>query len=139
VPAAVYSRAMRARALVRGQILAAFEKCDALLCPTNLKPPGLIEEVREVVRSEADIAQRIILRRISTHPFSAANVPALAMPMGFTQSGLPLSLQIAAKPFAEATIYRIGHAYEQATSWHTRHPVLDATTQAARIPEAAMR
>lgn len=130
VPAAVYSRAMRARAVVRSQILAAFERYDALLCPTNLKPPGSIDDTREVVRSEADVAQRIILRRISTHPFSVANVPVLAVPMGFTPAGLPLSLQVAGRPFAEATVYRIGHAYEQATSWHKRHPVLEETTRA---------
>ncbi|HWP89800.1 MAG TPA: amidase family protein, partial [Burkholderiales bacterium] len=135
VPAAVYSRAMRARAVVRNQILAAFDRYDALLCPTSLKPAGLIDEAREVVRSAEDMAQRIILRRISTHPFGVANVPTLAVPAGFTQAGLPLSLQIAGKPFAEATIYRVGHAYEQATPWHTRHPALAETTRAARVIE----
>ena len=135
VPAAVYSRAMRARAVVRNQILAAFDRYDALLCSTSLKPAGLIDEAREVVRSAADMAQRIILRRISTHPFGVANVPTLAVPAGFTQAGLPLSLQIAGKPFAEATVYRVGHAYEQATPWHTRHPALAETTRAARVIE----
>ena len=134
VPAAVYSRAMRARAVVRQQILDAFKRCDALLSPTSLKPAGLIDDVRETVRSREDMAQRIFLRRISTHPFSIANVPVLAVPAGFTVGGLPLSLQIAGKPFAEETIYRIGHAYERATSWHTWHPVLEQTT---RVQQAA--
>jgi aspartyl-tRNA(Asn)/glutamyl-tRNA(Gln) amidotransferase subunit A len=128
---------MRARAVVRKQILDAFEHYDALLCPTNLKPAGLIDDAREVVRSAQDMAQRIILRRISTHPFSVANVPTLAVPAGFTEGGLPLSLQIAGRPFAEATIYRVGHAYEQATPWHTRHPVLEETTRASRVAEVA--
>jgi aspartyl-tRNA(Asn)/glutamyl-tRNA(Gln) amidotransferase subunit A len=44
-------------------------------------------------------------------------------------------LQIAGKPFAEATVYRVGHAYEQATPWHTRHPALAETTHAARVVE----
>lgn len=127
VPASVYSRAMRARAVVRGQILAALEKWDALITPTHLKPPGLIEETREKVESKADVAQRLILRRIGTHAFGAANVPTLALPMGYTESGLPYSLQIAGKPFAEETVYRIGHAFEQATPWHERHPDLERT------------
>jgi aspartyl-tRNA(Asn)/glutamyl-tRNA(Gln) amidotransferase subunit A len=127
VPAAIYSRAMRARAVVRGQILGALEKHDALLCPTSLKPPALIDDAREKVESQADVAQRLILRRISTHPFGTANVPTLALPMGFTSADLPLSLQIAGRPFAEETVYRIGHAFERATSWHTRHPNLDQT------------
>ena len=127
VPAAIYSRAMRARAVVRGQILDALKEHDALLCPTNLKPPALIEDAREKVESQADVAQRLILRRISTHPFGTANTPTLAVPMGFTGDDLPLSLQIAGRPFAEETVLRIGYAYERATPWHARHPDLGRT------------
>jgi len=127
VPAAVYSRAMRARAVVRRQILDALNRYDALLSPTNLKPPALIDDAREKVESKADIEQRLILRRISTHPFGVANTPTLALPMGFTGDDLPLSLQIAGRPFAEETIYRIGHAFEKATPWHARHPDLECT------------
>ncbi len=127
VPAPVYSRAMRARAVVRGQILSALESWDAPISPTHLKPPGLIEDTREKVESKEDVAQRLILRRIGTHAFGAANVPTLALPMGFTAGGLPYSLQIAGRPFAEETVYRVGHAYERATPWHERHPDLDRT------------
>ena len=77
-----------------------------------------------------DVAQRLILRRITTHPFGTANVPTLAVPMGFTSEGLPLSLQIAARPFAEEAVYRIGHAYERATQWHAQHPDLERTLRA---------
>jgi aspartyl-tRNA(Asn)/glutamyl-tRNA(Gln) amidotransferase subunit A len=126
VPAPVYSRAMRARALVRGQVLDALKDWDALICPTHHKPAGLIDDTREKVESQADVAQRLILRRIGTHTFGASNVPTLALPMGFS-GGMPLSLQIAGRPFEESTVYRIGHAYEQATPWHTRHPDLERT------------
>jgi aspartyl-tRNA(Asn)/glutamyl-tRNA(Gln) amidotransferase subunit A len=126
VPAPVYSRAMRARAVVRGQVLEALKQWDALICPTHPKPAALIDDAREKVESKADVAQRLILRRIGTHTFGAANVPTLALPMGFS-GGLPLSLQIAGRPFAEETVYRIGHAYEQATQWHTKHPDLERT------------
>ncbi len=84
------------------------------------------------MKSKADVTQRLILRRISTHPFGVANTPALALPMGFTRDGLPLSLQIAGRPFAEETVYRIGHAFERATLWHQRHPDLDHTLADAR-------
>ena len=87
----------------------------------------MIDDAREKVESKADIAQRLILRRITTHPFGTANVPTLAVPMGFTNDRLPLSLQIAARPFAEETAYRIGHAYESATEWHAQHPDLERT------------
>jgi aspartyl-tRNA(Asn)/glutamyl-tRNA(Gln) amidotransferase subunit A len=49
-------------------------------------------------------------------------LPALALPSGFTTSGLPVSLQLAGRPFDEATVLRAGYAYEQATEWHTRRP-----------------
>jgi aspartyl-tRNA(Asn)/glutamyl-tRNA(Gln) amidotransferase subunit A len=124
IPAAVYHRAMRARALVRGEVLEVMGGVDALLSPANLNPPGRIDATREKVGSEADMAQKIILRRISTYPYSIANVPALAVPAGFTRSGLPLSLQVAAKPFDETTVFRVAHAFERATPWHTRHPDL---------------
>jgi aspartyl-tRNA(Asn)/glutamyl-tRNA(Gln) amidotransferase subunit A len=50
--------------------------------------------------------------------------PVLALPNGFGRGGLPLGMQIVGRPFDEATILRIGHAYEQATDWHTRRPAL---------------
>src|SRR5205085_6248570 len=50
--------------------------------------------------------------------------PVLALPNGFGRNGLPLGMQIVGRPFDEATILRIGHAYERATEWHTRRPAL---------------
>ncbi|MBY0266221.1 MAG: hypothetical protein K2W84_07400, partial [Burkholderiales bacterium] len=130
IPAAVYHRAMRGRVLVRNEILAALASVDALVCPTNLHPPGRIEASRETVDSEDAMQQKVLLRRISTYPFSMANVPALALPMGFTTNGLPLSLQIAGKPYAEAMVLRIGHAYEQASPWVGQRPDLEALDSA---------
>ena len=60
--------------------------------------------------------------RSNMPPFNMAGLPALAVPCGFTEAGLPLSLQIAGRPFDEATVLRAGHAYEQATDWHRRRP-----------------
>jgi aspartyl-tRNA(Asn)/glutamyl-tRNA(Gln) amidotransferase subunit A len=58
----------------------------------------------------------------NTAPFNVTGLPALALPCGFTAKGLPLSLQLAGRAFDEATVLRVGHAYEQATDWHTRRP-----------------
>jgi aspartyl-tRNA(Asn)/glutamyl-tRNA(Gln) amidotransferase subunit A len=136
VPAAVYSRAMRARALVRGQILDAFADFDALISPTNPAPLKRIEEAREVVETPADMVKNVLsTERLCNVPYSIANVPAIAVPMGFSSSGLPLSLQIAARPFDEETVFRIAHAYERATGWHEMHPDLEQTV--ARAPISA--
>ncbi|MDP6403537.1 MAG: amidase family protein, partial [SAR202 cluster bacterium] len=48
--------------------------------------------------------------------------PAIALPCGFSDAGLPISLQLAGRPFDELTVLRAAHAYEQATDWHTRRP-----------------
>jgi len=49
-------------------------------------------------------------------------VPALALPGGFDTRGMPIGLQLVARPFAEETLLRIGHAFQQATDWHLRAP-----------------
>jgi aspartyl-tRNA(Asn)/glutamyl-tRNA(Gln) amidotransferase subunit A len=62
--------------------------------------------------------------RQSRAPFNITGSPALSVPTGFSKSGLPLAMQIVGKPFSEALIYRVAHAYEQATEWVTMHPTL---------------
>jgi aspartyl-tRNA(Asn)/glutamyl-tRNA(Gln) amidotransferase subunit A len=49
----------------------------------------------------------------------------VSIPCGFTQGGLPIGLQLIGKPFDEAMLLRVAHAYQSATDWHTRHPDLD--------------
>jgi aspartyl-tRNA(Asn)/glutamyl-tRNA(Gln) amidotransferase subunit A len=61
--------------------------------------------------------------RSNMPPFNLTGQPTLALPCGFSGSGLPLSLQLAGRPFEEATVLRVGAAYERATEWHRRHPV----------------
>ena len=52
--------------------------------------------------------------------------PVLSLPNGFGRNGLPLGMQIVGRPFGEEALLRVGHAYEQATEWHTRRPRLVA-------------
>ena len=60
-----------------------------------------------------------------TTPFNVLGGPALAQCIGFTADGLPLSMQIVGRPFDEATVLRAAYAYESATPWRGRRPVLD--------------
>ena len=48
--------------------------------------------------------------------------PALVVPCGIASDGMPMSLQIAGRPFDEAGLFKIGHAFQQASDWHTRRP-----------------
>jgi len=57
-------------------------------------------------------------------PFNIVRAPALAMPMGFTSTGLPMAIQIVGRPREEAMVYRIAAAYERATDWTSRKPPL---------------
>ena len=59
-----------------------------------------------------------------TLPWNLTGLPALSVPCGFTSAGLPAGLQVVGRPFDEATLFRIGHAYEQATPWHRQRPSL---------------
>ena len=70
-----------------------------------------------------EVSTREALLRLM-RPFNLTGLPAIAVPCGFTASGLPISLQIAGKPFDEATVLRAAHAYEQHTEWHHRQPSL---------------
>jgi aspartyl-tRNA(Asn)/glutamyl-tRNA(Gln) amidotransferase subunit A len=60
-----------------------------------------------------------------TRPFNGLGLPALSLPCGFSPAGLPLALQIVGRPFDEATVLRVGDAYQRATDWHTRRPALE--------------
>ena len=56
--------------------------------------------------------------------FNVTGSPALSVPAGFNKAGFPLGIQIVGKPFSEALLYGVAHAYEQATEWGKRHPAL---------------
>ena len=67
---------------------------------------------------------------------SVTGQPALALPCGWSTSGLPLGLQIAGHPFGDAKVLEIGHAYEQATAWHKRRPQLQWGAAAPQVDTA---
>ncbi len=134
VPAVVYSRAMRARVVVRRQILDALATYDVLVSPTNPVPPPRIDAAPGRIDASTNMGK---LRRLCTYPFALANTPAISVPSGFTEDGLPLSLQVAGRPFGESTVFRVAHAYEQAHDWHRRHPDLERTSRTA--PDQAER
>jgi aspartyl-tRNA(Asn)/glutamyl-tRNA(Gln) amidotransferase subunit A len=100
--------------LTRG-LLATFSRYDALVTATWLSAAD------PAVPDGADFFRRGL--NVSM-PFSLAGVPALSVPIGFGEHNLPLAMQIAAAPFAEATVLRIGDAYERATDWTSRMPTL---------------
>jgi Asp-tRNA(Asn)/Glu-tRNA(Gln) amidotransferase A subunit family amidase len=60
--------------------------------------------------------------RLFTAPMDMAGTPTICLPSGFSPEGLPYSIQFVGRRLSEPVLCRIAHAYEQATSWHDRHP-----------------
>ena len=96
-------------------------RVDVLVMPTSSIPAPVIPE-QAGIGSKQEVIDGFAGRRSFTSPFNLANTPALSINCGFTSQDLPIGLQIAGKPFDETTIFRVAHAYEQATDWHTRRP-----------------
>ena len=117
---AYYLKAQKVRTLIRREFDAAFEKYDVLLTPVT---PTAAFRLGEKV----DDPYAMYLSDIFTLPVNIAGLPGASVPCGFvTVDGkeLPVGLQVLAKPFDEATMLRVAHAYEQATAWHGRRPSL---------------
>ena len=121
LPAQAHQKAVRLRHLLRQQILDALEKVDVLVMPTSSIPASPIPE-KAGIASKEEFLEMLGGRRSFTAPFNLASVPALSINCGFTSENLPVGLQIAGRPFDEATVFRVAQAYEQATDWHTRRP-----------------
>lgn len=73
----------------------------------------------------------------NTKPFNYYGLPTISIPCGFSKDGLPIGLQIAATLFNEAAVLSLAHAYQQATDWHTRRPVLTSDTKVPALSKAA--
>ena len=112
-PVEGYARALLAIAQVRRDIRKVFGTVDVLVTPTMPDVPITIAQAATV-----NVSTR------NTSPFNGYGLPTITVPCGFTASGLPIGLQIAAAPFAESTVLALAQAYEQATQWHNRHPNL---------------
>ncbi len=122
-PASAYLRAQRARELIRQEMLQALDQFDVIVMPSS---PTISPTIESATGSPGGYYQgRLDLsRRRYTSPAALAGLPSLSVPCGFSDAGLPMAIQIIGKPFAEETLFRVGHAYEQATDWHTRKPNL---------------
>jgi aspartyl-tRNA(Asn)/glutamyl-tRNA(Gln) amidotransferase subunit A len=124
MPAQLYYKAQKIRALIRQQVFEALRKVDVLALPSSSEPAPLLPQ-GPGLKSKDEARQRMAGRRSLTGVFNLANVPALSVPCGFVSvegKELPIGLQLAGRPFEDGLLLRVAHAYEQATPWHTRRP-----------------
>jgi Asp-tRNA(Asn)/Glu-tRNA(Gln) amidotransferase A subunit family amidase len=95
---------------------------DVLLTPTLAIPAPLADEYDTAFVVRGHALEGGSLR--FTLPFNLTGQPALAVPCGFSATGLPIGAQLVAAHFDEPALLRLGHAYQRATDWHLRRAAL---------------
>jgi aspartyl-tRNA(Asn)/glutamyl-tRNA(Gln) amidotransferase subunit A len=117
---AYYLQAQKVRTLIRRDFTQAFEKVDAIICPTSPEPAFKAGD-------RTGDPLKMYLADIFTIAANLAGNPGISIPCGFASIDgvdLPVGLQLIGKPFEEAPLLSIAHAYEQSTEWHKRRPAL---------------
>ena len=115
---AFYGQAQKVRTLIKRDFEQVFSEVDAVACPvapTTAFPIG----------SHGDDPLAMYLEDVFTLPANLAGVPGLAFPVGFDGSGLPVGMQLMGRHFDEAALFKMAHAYQQATEWHKQKPTVD--------------
>lgn len=115
---AYYLRAQKVRTLIRDDFTKAFEKCDAIICPTSPEPAFKLGD-------RSDDPLKMYLADIFTIAANLAGICGISIPCGFAETDgkkLPIGLQLLGKPLDEARLLQIADAYEQSTDWHRARP-----------------
>ncbi|MGH7031350.1 MAG: amidase, partial [Stellaceae bacterium] len=128
-----YVQAQRERRRILAEMAPVYDKFDVLVTATAGGPAPRLDAWRTI---------QFWRRPSLTTPFNVTGGPALAQCIGFSSSGLPLSMQIVGRPFADASVLRVAHAYELATPWRQRRPQLDPnaefSTELPPVPEPVL-
>ncbi len=114
---AYYLKAQKVRRLIADDFSAAFSKVDLLMAPTT-------PDTAFKLGARSDDPVQMYLSDIFTINVNLAGLPAISIPFGFDAANLPIGLQLIGRPLDEGGILSAAHAYQLATEWHTRKPVL---------------
>jgi aspartyl-tRNA(Asn)/glutamyl-tRNA(Gln) amidotransferase subunit A len=128
-PATTYVMAQRARRIVCAEFDDLLKRVQLLMIPTVPFPAPTIEECNQGLieidgKKYPKQDERSGLDTFTTIPFNVTGLPAISVCCGFSKSGLPIGMQIAAGAFQEQLIFQAAHAYEQAAGWYKRKPAL---------------
>jgi aspartyl-tRNA(Asn)/glutamyl-tRNA(Gln) amidotransferase subunit A len=104
----------------RHDIASVFADVDVLVTPTT---PIVAPTIAELKQNPDRLRPRELLLLRNTRPVNVWGLPAISIPCGFTEAGLPIGLQIIGPHWGEARVLQVAHAYEQATAWHRRQPL----------------
>lgn len=111
-----YVQAQKVRRMIANDFDHAFTQCDILLGPST---PITAFELGATAMEDP---LQMYLNDIFTIPSNLTGMPALSIPCGATSSGLPIGMQLMGPLLSESLLFQIGHAYQQATAWHTHKP-----------------
>ena len=114
---AYYLKAQKVRTLIKQDFDDAFGKVDVLVCPTS---PTTAFKAGE----KTDDPLNMYLSDLMTIPVNLAGLPALSLPCGFDSQGLPIGIQLIGNLLQEDLLFQVAHAYEQATEWHRKKPMV---------------
>jgi len=117
-----YQKILLHRLDFSGRLRALFETIDLLLIPAQAFASPTVADMKTLGEDPEKLAS--LLR--FTCPFDVSGSPTITLPCGFTQAGTPVAFQFVAAHLREDTLFRAGHAYQNATDWHRRHPALAA-------------
>jgi aspartyl-tRNA(Asn)/glutamyl-tRNA(Gln) amidotransferase subunit A len=123
IPATQYIDALRLRAHFVTEFLSvAMDGVDAVLLPAIPFPIPTLEETDTENKGGPAVLKMVAGFTGLTRPFNTLGIPALSVPCGFDANGAPIGMQLVGRPFDEAMLYRIGHAYQGATDHHRKVP-----------------
>jgi aspartyl-tRNA(Asn)/glutamyl-tRNA(Gln) amidotransferase subunit A len=114
---AYYLKAQKVRTLIKQDFERAFSQVDILICPTS---PITAFKAGE----KTDDPLSMYLTDLMTIPVNLAGLPALSLPCGFDDKGLPIGMQMIANVLQESLLLQVAYTYEQATPWHHQSPQL---------------
>jgi amidase len=117
ISGSAHVRAEQQRRRFSSELATCFEGIDLIACPSYQAPAPLLSALPHQVE---DPAWQDLIK--FSAPFDFSGNPTLSLPCGFSIEGLPLSLQLVARHRDESLLFRAGHAFEEGTDWHTRHP-----------------
>lgn len=114
---AYYLKAQQVRTLLRRDFDRAFAQADVLITPT-------VPTTAFKTGEKTDDPLSMYLADLMTVPISLAGLPAINVPCGFDDEGMPIGMQMIGNVLQEEMLFEVAHAYEQATNWHKRKPML---------------
>jgi aspartyl-tRNA(Asn)/glutamyl-tRNA(Gln) amidotransferase subunit A len=127
IPAADYVKAQQLRTTLCAEFDAAMRDLDAAITLSSFDMPCRIDDDETITKT---------YERQARMPFNVTGSPAIAVPTGFTATGLPTAMQIVGRPFAEPMVYRVAQAYCDATRWCEHHPLGKLAERKSSVEEA---